>query len=92
MIEPITPISKQLAEQINKVNEQYKDGAITANELCCKIHSILIEQIDSVIKEYETEQAYWETHKHCTCDGTSQKQMECSEHGISAQLNRTQME
>jgi translation elongation factor EF-1alpha len=60
---PGTPVSTKLAEEINKVNLQYQEGAITANELCCKLWVVLIDKMDSINEEYKSEQAYWEAQR-----------------------------
>lgn len=58
-----TPVSNQLAVEINKVNLQYQEGAITSNELCCKIFTVIAAKLDDINMEYDIEQAYWKRQR-----------------------------
>jgi hypothetical protein len=51
-----TPKSTELMEHFNKVNTQYMEGAITANEAICKMYSLVIENQSEISEEYDLEQ------------------------------------
>ena len=50
-----TPISDKLAAEFDKINNQYKEGAITANELICAILNRVNENYEGIVQEYELE-------------------------------------
>lgn len=52
---PETPVSTFIIEFFNKINLQYTEGAITANEAVCKMYSIIKDNRIMIIHEYDLE-------------------------------------